>query len=85
MKHGKSGFLEKAKLLLTAASNIRTSLSLLPGIRLISDHDTTVVSFTSDVANCVALNERMQKVHRWSLNTIQGPLSSHLVVTDANA
>ena len=27
----------------------------------------------------------MQKVHRWSLNTIQGPLSSHLVVTDANA
>jgi hypothetical protein len=27
----------------------------------------------------------MQKQFRWSLNTIQNPLSSHLVVTDANA
>jgi len=27
----------------------------------------------------------MLKRHKWSLNTIQHPLSAHLVVTDANA
>jgi sphinganine-1-phosphate aldolase len=85
MKQGKQGFIDKAKTLLTAAHNIREAIKKSNGIQLISDHDNTVISFKSDVANCVAINDRMQKVHRWSLNTIQGPLSSHLVVTDANA
>lgn len=85
MKQGKQGFIDKAKTLLTAAHNIREAIKKSKGIQLISDHDNTVVSFKSDVGNCVAINDRMQKVHRWSLNTIQGPLSSHLVVTDANA
>jgi len=85
MKQGKQGFIDKAKTLLTAAHNIREAIKKSNGIQLISDHDNTVVSFKSDVGNCVAINDRMQKVHRWSLNTIQGPLSSHLVVTDANA
>jgi hypothetical protein len=31
------------------------------------------------------IKNRMHKVHRWSLDTIQGALSSHLVVTDANS
>jgi hypothetical protein len=44
-----------------------------------------VVSFTSDKVNFVAVNDIMLKKHRWSLNTIQMPLSAHLVVTDANA
>lgn len=43
------------------------------------------MGFTSDKINCVALNDIMSKKHRWTLNTIQMPLSSHLVVTDANA
>ena len=70
MKQGKQGFIDKAKTLLTAAHNIREAIKLSNGIQLISDHDNTVVSFKSDVANCVAINDRMQKVHRWSLNTI---------------
>jgi len=85
MKHGKAGFLDKAKSILTAASAIRKDLSKVPGIDLISDHDTSVVSFTSTKVNCSALNDQMQKQFRWSLNTIQNPLSSHLVVTDANS
>jgi len=85
MKQGREGFLDKTKDLLTAAKKIREEIKKIPGVILISDHDTTVVSFTSDVVNSVAINDLMHKRHRWMLNTIQLPLSSHLVVTDANA
>jgi hypothetical protein len=55
------------------------------GIQLISDNDNKAFSFKSDKANCVPIKNQMHKVHRWSLDTIQGVLSSHLVVTDANS
>lgn len=58
---------------------------MIPELTLTSDHDTTCVGFTSKIVNCVALNDLMVKRHKWTLSTIQGPLSSHLVVTDANA
>ena len=57
MKFGKAGFLDKAKSILTAAREIRKDLANVPGIVLISDHDTSVVSFTSNVVNCSALND----------------------------
>jgi sphinganine-1-phosphate aldolase len=70
MKFGKEGFQEKAKIILTAAKNIREEIKKIPGIILISDQDTSVVSFTSDRVNCSALNDQMQKNFRWSLNVI---------------
>jgi len=58
MKQGKEGFLDKATLILTAAHKIREELKKsVPGVILISDHDSSVVSFTSDKVNCSALNE----------------------------
>ena len=57
MKFGKAGFLDKAKSILTAAREIRKDQTNVPGIVLISDHDTSVVSFTSNVVNCSALND----------------------------
>ena len=59
MKFGRKGFVQKAKKLLTAASNIRRELSKIPEIQVISNHDSTVVSFTSKNFNCVALNDMM--------------------------
>ena len=44
-----------------------------------------MVSFTSNLFNCVALNDMMAQKHKWTLQNIMNPLSSHLVVTDANA
>lgn len=43
------------------------------------------MSFTSKHFNCVALNDIMASRHKWTLQNIMNPLSSHLVVTDANA
>ena len=85
MKKGKAGFLANAKNLLTSAQRMKEELAKIPEITLISKHDTPVVSFTSNVFNCVALNDIMQSRHRWTLQAVMNPLSSHLVVTDANA
>jgi hypothetical protein len=46
---------------------MRNELKKVPEIILISDHDTPVVSFTSKVFNCVALNDLMAQRHRWTL------------------
>jgi sphinganine-1-phosphate aldolase len=85
MKQGKDGFQEKARSLLTAAKGIREDIKKIPELILVSEDDTTCVCFTSTKVNCAALNDLLLKNHRWSMNTIQKPLSSHLVVTDANA
>jgi len=85
MKFGRKGFLNNAKKLLTAASNIRKELVKIPEIQVISTHDSTVVSFTSKHFNCVAFNELMSTKYKWTLQNVMNPLSSHLVVTDANA
>jgi len=84
MKQGRQGFLDKAKNMITAATNIKKQLADIPEIQLISVHDTTVVSFTSKLFNCVALNDLMAQRHKWTLQNIMNPLSSHLVITDAN-
>jgi sphinganine-1-phosphate aldolase len=76
--------LDKAKNMITAATNIKKQLQDIPEIQLISVHDTTVVSFTSKLFNCVALNDLMAQRHKWTLQNIMNPLSSHLVITDAN-
>ena len=67
MKFGRKGFLNNAKKLLTAASNIRKELVKIPEIQLISTHDSTVVSFTSKKFNCVAFNDLMSTKYRWTL------------------
>ena len=85
MKQGREGFIEKAKTILTAAEKIREEISKIPEIKVYSWDSTPVVSFTSDKVNFVAVNDVMLKKHKWSLNTIQMPLSAHLVITDSNA
>lgn len=85
MKQGREGFVAEAKKILTAAENIRKELEKIPEVKVYSKQSNAVVSFTSDRVNFVAVNDVMMKRHRWSLNTIQYPLSAHLVVTDANA
>jgi len=71
LKQGKSGFLEKAKTLLTAARKIRDEIKRsVPEIILNSDDDTICVGFTSKVINSVALVDLMKQRHRWTLNTI---------------
>ena len=71
LKQGKTGFLDKAKTLLTAARKIREEIKRdVPELSLTSDHDTICVGFTSKVITCVALNDLMKIRHRWSLNTI---------------
>jgi hypothetical protein len=71
--------------MLTAAANIKKQLADIPEIQLISRHDSTVVSFTSKHFNFVALNDLMAQRHKWTLQNNMNPLSSHLVVADANA
>jgi sphinganine-1-phosphate aldolase len=67
LKEGSAGFLEQARKLLTAAKNIRTELAKIPEVRVLSNHDTTVVSFTSKHFNCVGLNDLMLQRYRWTL------------------
>ena len=85
MKQGREGFVQKAKDLLTAAQKIRVEIDKIPEIDVISWDHTTVVSFTSKKVNPIALNDVMLKNYKWSLNALQLPPASHLVVTDANA
>lgn len=60
LKQGRSGFLNQAKILLTAARNIREDIKrTIPEISLTSDHDTVCVGFTSNMVNCAALNDLM--------------------------
>lgn len=71
LKQGKSGFLDKAKTLLTAARKIRDEIKRsVPELILTSDDDTICVGITSKVINSVALVDLMKQRHRWSLNTI---------------
>lgn len=58
MKQGRDGFLEKAKTLLSSAKKFKEQIASIPELQLINgDHDTICVSFTSQIVNCVALND----------------------------
>ncbi len=85
MKQGRQGFVDKAKLILGTAEKIRHEIAKIPEIKVYSWQHNPVVSFTSDKVNFVAVNDILMKKYKWTLNTIQFPLSAHLVVTDANA
>jgi sphinganine-1-phosphate aldolase len=77
--------IDKAKLILGTAEKLRHDIAKIPEIKIYSWQHNPVVSFTSDKVNFVAVNDILMKKHKWTLNTIQMPLSAHLVVTDANA
>ena len=70
MKQGKEGFIEKAKIILTAAKKIRVDIANITGARLISNDPTCVVSFQIEHINAAALNEQMAKRHKWFLHTV---------------
>lgn len=63
---------------------MRKALENNPDIKIISNQDSCIFSFTSNTFNAMAICEQMRVRRRWMLGKVQRPAGAHLTVTDAN-
>ncbi|XP_057297866.1 sphingosine-1-phosphate lyase 1-like [Hydractinia symbiolongicarpus] len=80
MYHGEKGYVESTKLIVNTARYIASKLEKIPGIRIMSPVDVSVVAFTSDVFDIYLMSDELAKM-KWHLNPLQFPSGLHIAVT----
>lgn len=83
MRHGKEGYLEKAKNILKAQHELKKALVKIPHVKLLTKHNGSVVSVSCDKINPIALADYLHK-KGWAINKTQNPAGFHLAITQAN-
>ncbi len=76
---GEDGYLAATKALLETASEIRTGITDIPGLRVLGD-PLWVIAFTSDEVDIYEVMAQMA-VRGWSLNGLHHPPAVHIALT----
>jgi len=80
MHLGEKGYVERVKLIVNTARSIGERICKVPGLRLLSEVEVCVVSFTSDVFDIFLMSDDLAK-RGWHLNPLQFPSGLHIAVT----
>ncbi|XP_065654329.1 sphingosine-1-phosphate lyase 1 isoform X2 [Hydra vulgaris] len=80
MYHGEKGYIESTRKIISTAKNIGTRIERIPGIKLMSAVDVSVVSFTSDIFDIFLMSNELKK-KKWHLNPLQFPSGIHIAIT----
>ncbi|HUS26933.1 MAG TPA: aminotransferase class V-fold PLP-dependent enzyme [Kofleriaceae bacterium] len=81
---GADGYLALAKQAADAADRFRTGLRAIPGITLLGESHSTIVSYGCVGADAYALADRLE-ARGWTVDRQQRPASIHLTVTANHA
>lgn len=78
--HGEKGYVDRTRKVIDTTRYITAALEKIPGIKILSPVDVSVIAFNSDVYNIYSLMEEMSK-KKWLLSSLQFPSGIHIAVT----
>lgn len=81
---GADGYLALAERAADAADRLRAGIRAIPGLELVGESDSTIVSYTARGVDVYALADRME-ARGWTIDRQQRPASIHLTVTANHA
>lgn len=81
---GADGYLALAKQAADAADRLRAGIRAIPGLALVGESDSTIVSYAAMGVDVYALADRME-ARGWTIDRQQRPASIHLTVTANHA
>lgn len=78
--HGEKGYVQTTKAIINTSRYIGSKLEKIPGVRLLSAVDVSVVAFTSDIFDIYLMSDELSS-KGWHLNPLQFPSGLHIAVT----
>jgi len=80
MYHGRSGYVECTKKIITVTEIITGGLKEIPGLRIVGCPQVSIVAFTSEEFDIFVFSDRLEACD-WHLNLLQFPSAVHLCCT----
>ena len=80
MYHGREGYLNATKAIITTTRYLKQEIEKIPGIFIQGDPLMSVIAIGSDIFNVLEMSELLSK-KGWNLNTLQFPPGFHICVT----
>lgn len=78
--HGEKGYIQTTRAIINTSRYIGSKLEKIPGVRLLSAVDVSVVAFTSDIFDIYLMSDDLAS-KGWHLNPLQFPSGLHIAVT----